>query len=649
MTALPSAASAAPSAASASGEPWQARWRGQATFTVLATSFGGGDSFLAAWSAWRSDPARPSTLHFIAIEPKPLDSRALAAIVRTATLAPLAAELVGAWPPPTANLHRLGFEGGAVQLWLAIGGSVETWLPQLVAEVDAFCLAGLESGAAQPRLFKAMARLAARGATVASPALAADLRRGLSSAGFEPISEANESRSGDTVRAVYAPRFVPRASARRANSPGRLQAEGPSAEVVVVGAGLAGCAVAAALAELGCHSAVVDRHRAIAEEASGNAAGLFHGVVHGADGAHARFYRAAALAARVEVAAAVAAGVAGSTAGLLRLEPGARDARAIAATIERLQLPASYVSACDIDAASALAGTALQSPGWFYPGGGWVAPRELCAWWLRQAGAHTRLRLGCQIASLRRSGACWQLLGADVSVQMTAGTVVLAHAGGELAVEGLPAWPVERSRGQLSSVDVAAGPGAVWPRLPVAGAGYVIPPIEGRVWFGASTQVGDSDASSRATDRARNLGRLRLLLRALSSEISAAASAGEPSDRVAFRYGAADRLPIIGAVADAAALFAGAGIDRVHRAPRLPGLYVVAALGSRGIAAAAVGGRVVAAAITGSPAPLEADLLDAIDPARFLTRAVRRGRPNHSPAQDRAQPPVGFAAGSAGG
>ena len=35
-------------------------------------------------------------------------------------------------------------------------------------------------------------------------------------------------------------------------------------------------------------------------------------------------------------------------------------------------------------------------------------------------------------------------------------------------------------------------------------------------------------------------------------------------------------------------------------------------------------GRVVASQVAGSPSPLEASLLDAIDPARFNARAVRR-------------------------
>jgi tRNA 5-methylaminomethyl-2-thiouridine biosynthesis bifunctional protein len=51
---------------------------------------------------------------------------------------------------------------------------------------------------------------------------------------------------------------------------------------------------------------------------------------------------------------------------------------------------------------------------------------------------------------------------------------------------------------------------------------------------------------------------------------------------------------------------------------------VFTALGSRGITWSALGAQVLASSITGAPQPLEASLLDAIDPARFVARAVRR-------------------------
>jgi len=108
---------------------------------------------------------------------------------------------------------------------------------------------------------------------------------------------------------------------------------------------------------------------------------------------------------------------------------------------------------------------------------------------------------------------------------------------------------------------------------------------------------------------------------------------GPLAGRVAWRSACPDRLPLIGAV-PAAAVGEALGVDRSTRpsprpeqprfAPRAPGLFVLSGLGSRGIAGSALGARVLAAAIAGAPMPLEADLLDAVDPARFASRAFRR-------------------------
>ncbi|HEY0856740.1 MAG TPA: tRNA (5-methylaminomethyl-2-thiouridine)(34)-methyltransferase MnmD, partial [Albitalea sp.] len=117
------------------------RWQGRDRFVVLETGFGLGNNFLATWDAWRRDPRACRQLHFISIEQHPLTREALRLLPREPELAPLADELAAAWPPLTPNLHRLGFDGGRVQLLLALG-DVERWLPELVARVDAFYLDG---------------------------------------------------------------------------------------------------------------------------------------------------------------------------------------------------------------------------------------------------------------------------------------------------------------------------------------------------------------------------------------------------------------------------------------------------------------------------------------------------------------------------
>ena len=209
--------------------------------------------------------------------------------------------------------------------------------------------------------------------------------------------------------------------------------------------------------------------------------------------------------------------------------------------------------------------------------------------------------------------------------------LVLANAGDALRLLGEPGWPVQRVRGQVSG----------WPhvrpttpgsppvcRLPVAGSGYLLPPFDGTVWFGATSQTGDTDPGVRESDHVTNLVQLwRLTGAPLDATIDMPRDM--PLDallgRTAWRWSANDRLPLVGAVPDVPSMNA-ATPDQVRLVPRQPGLYVFTALGSRGITWSALGARVLAATLAGAPVPLEASLLDAIAPARFVVRARRRSQ-----------------------
>lgn len=559
----------------------------------LQLGFGLGHAFLQAWQAWRDDPARGPRLDFIAVTPSLPDAPALRRAHHGTPLEPLAEALAASWPPRTRNLHRLALDGARVHLLLAPGDALAL-LPQLQARVDEFLID--EAPADARRLAKGLARLAASGARLAAqsalPALA--------SAGFELTD-------GHGLHAVYRPRFVPQ---RRAAPP----ATAPHA--LIVGAGLAGCAVAAALAEQGWRSTLVDAADAPARQGSGNPAGLFHGVVHAQDGSHARFNRAAALQAQRTVQQALDRGLAlGSTQGLLRLQTRGRSVEQMQALLRSLQLPADYVQALDARQASERCGLALQHPTWFYPGGGWVQPAALARALLQRAGKAAEFRAGRQVHALRAAAGGWQLLDQAGGVIAAADTVVLANAFDALRLLGRPAWPVRAVRGQIS---LCAAASMQLPRVPVAGAGYLLPEVQGLAVFGASAQAGDGDPAVREADHVFNLQRLaRLSPQPLPPPALL-------QGRVGWRCVADDRLPLVGAVPDAAALTAGP--ERLRELPRRAGLYLFSALGSRGIAWCELGAQVLAARITGAPVPLEASLVDALDPGRFVLRAARSAR-----------------------
>ncbi len=602
------------------------RWAGRERFVILETGFGLGNNFLAAWDAWREDPRRCTRLSFISIEKHPLTREELTRAHASSPLPELAVQLQAAWPLRTPNLHPLAFEEGRVQLLIGFG-DIALLLPELVASVDAFFLDGF-APARNPQMWDAHAlrrlgRLASPGATAATWSAARVVRDGLTAAGFAVEAAAGVGGKREITVAVHAPRHA------LTSPPGGWHAHAGAQEAIIVGGGLAGCAAAWALSLQGWRCRVLDRETEPACATSGNRAGLFHGSFHRDDGPHARAHRAAALLTQRVAGPWIESGsIDGQLAGCLRLESRLDRTGALAA-LEVQQLDPGYVGWLDPDAAGRLCGLALPSGAWHYPGGGWLAPRGYARELLARSGAV--FIGGVEVARIERHGDAWQALQTDGSVLAEAPVLVLANAldaarllgtaGGSLA--GLT-----DVRGQISSLAADALTLPV-PRVPVAGNGYVLPPLAGRLIFGATAQPSDGDPRLRELDHQENLAQLARLAGASAGDMNAW-GALPWQGRVGWRTVTTDRLPLIGAATDVKALLEStrkpARADQPRFVSRLrdarSGLYVFTGLGSRGIAWAALGAQVLASWVSGAPCPVEADLRDALDPARDALRAA---------------------------
>lgn len=614
------------------GEP--SRWAGRPRFTVLETGFGLGHNFLATWAAWRADAQRPRELVFVSIEKHPPRrddlARALAVHAGDAEIAPLAQALLAHWPPLTPDLHLIdlpdlpgaaapaGPAPGRVRLLLALGDIAQV-LPDLVLQADALYLDGFAPSRNpamwDARLLQRLTRLAAPGATVATWSVASTVRHALTEAGFQLRKAQGFSGKREMSVGGFAPRVHP------PPPPGRPGANLAAPQrVAVIGAGLAGAAVARALAAQGCAVQVIERRAAPAQETSGNAGGLFHGIVHAQDGPHARWLRAGVLHMQHVLAPLLATGrVSGAASGLLRSAHDSTPA-AMQALIDRLGLPPDYLQ---IDHATWPAGSALAGPAWFYPGAGWAAPAELVQAWLDAPGI--TLRCGLAVDRLQRQGTHWQLLGADGQPITEADAVVLANASDALRLldpRTTATWPTGRQRGQTTLLP-AATPGLPDLPVPIAAGGYALRLPDGRLLCGATSQPGDEDAAVRDSDHAANLAGLqRLTGWAAPFDPQRPGEATPLQGRTGWRFVTDDRLPLLGPAPVAEPT--GHKLEQPRQVPREPGLWLFSALGSRGLSQAALGGEVLAAWITGAPIPAPATLLDAVDPARFFARARRR-------------------------
>ena len=176
--------------------------------------------------------------------------------------------------------------------------------------------------------------------------------------------------------------------------------------------------------------------------------------------------------------------------------------------------------------------------------------------------------------------------------------------------------PVVSARGQVSHLP--ASPGTA-PKVVVCRGGYVSPEVDGVRCAGATFAVDDDDTALRAAEHADNLDKLDAMLPGFAREFSAATLSG----RVGFRPASPDRLPMIGAVADA-------GVPphkpELAAVARQPGLYVLSGYGARGLVWSALAAELLASQLEHDPLPLTRDLCEAVDPARFVLRPPATGR-----------------------
>ncbi|MBN3792672.1 bifunctional tRNA (5-methylaminomethyl-2-thiouridine)(34)-methyltransferase MnmD/FAD-dependent 5-carboxymethylaminomethyl-2-thiouridine(34) oxidoreductase MnmC, partial [Burkholderia sp. Ac-20353] len=395
------------------------RWQRRRTFTIVETGFGAGCNFLATWAAWRDDPARCERLHFVSVDKHPFTRddlrRAASHIVAHTTnsqnLGALFDELVNAWPMLVPGLHRLEFDEGRVVLTLAFGDALEL-LPKLVVRADAFYFDGFAPSKNADMwsvdVFRALARVADDGATFATYSSSGTVKHALDDAGF-----AYRKVDGFAGKhAMLVGEFAPRWRMRRHEPPRALPVE--SRRAIVIGAGIAGCAVVERLAARGWDVTLIERRERIATEASGNPAGVFHPLMTRDDNVASRLTRSGFMHALARWRALERAGHAfgRSTRGMIHLAESAADFERIRAAFDALGVPPDYATLLDADAARAHLKLPVAHGGLLFPHGGAVRPAELSAAQCAAAGARVQILTGTDVARLERHGATWRALDA---------------------------------------------------------------------------------------------------------------------------------------------------------------------------------------------------------------------------------------------
>lgn len=613
-------------------------WADQPQWRILETGFGFGLNFLTTWQAWRADPQRPRLLHFVSIEAYPVSAddllRAASACpepaepTEPAELTELAQALAAQWHGLLPGFHRLSFDAGRVLLTLCIG-DVQAMLRAQSFEADSIFLDGFSPDRNpamwSPATLRDVSRFARQGTGIATWTIARAVRDALTQRGFQLHKARGLPPKRDRLEGRFDPAWTIK---RRLPAAPHIDAPGRCA---VIGAGLAGAAVAASLARRGWQVTVLDAADQPAAGASGAPAGLLAPHVSPDDALLSRLTRAGVRATWQQLEALLGSGRSegldhGPGAGLddesgqgheCRLEENDRSHRdhgwRADGVLERrspidLRLPASWSADGPNESWFATPGQ-LQAAG--LPGdtnalwharAGWVRPARLVNAWLTQPGI--ALQGNSRVATLERQDGVWTLRDAQGQTLAQAERVVIA-AGFESA-RWTPALPLQPVRGQLSWGRTGDVPNL--PAVPVNGDGHLIPHVpdaDGALWLTGATFDRDSaDATPNAADIDANRERLARLHPTAAETLAPAFAQGRVNSWAGVRCASADRRPLVGPLDP-------------HDATAWPDVWLCSAMGSRGLSFAALCAELLAARWHGEPLPLPGKLAHALDTLRL--------------------------------
>lgn len=595
------------------------------------TGFGTGLNFLCAWQLFEQHAVAGARLHFVSVEKFPLSPADLQrALALWPELKPFSDQLLKHYVAIHQGFQRIVLDHGRVTLTLLIGDALEQ-LPQLDGQIDAWFLDGF-APAKNPEmwtaeLFAELARLAAPGSTISTFTSTGWVRRLLNAAGFKMKRTPGIGHKWEILRGEFLgwPEGVapPAAAKPWFARPTPLTGD---RRALVIGAGLAGCATAASLAARGWQVSLLERHGAVAQEASGNPQGVLY-LKLSAHGTALSQLIVSGFGYTRRLLETLQRGTDWDDCGVLQLafneKERERQAQLAAA------FPEDLLQWLDQPEAQARAGIGLAHGGLYYPEGGWVHPPALCQAQSTQPGV--TLLPHQEAVELRKIDGQWQAFDNERLIA-TAPVVVLAGAADIKRFPQSADLPLKRIRGQITRLAQTTHSQAL--TTVVCAEGYVAPARLGEHTLGASFDFNSDDLTPTTAEHLGNLAMLEeistdLVARLHVSELDAESLQG----RAAFRCTSPDYLPIVGPLADREAF------SEAYRAlskdarqvpditcPWLDGLYVNSGHGSRGLITAPLSGELLAAWLDNEPLPLPRGVAEACHPNRFALRWLIRGK-----------------------
>lgn len=614
-------------------ERWQAlAYNSLDIFVIAETGFGAGLNFLLTWFLWKKYSPPESKLHYISCEKYPLTEKDLTQCLSLwPELHPEAQLLLSNYPVLTPGFHFLSFEKARVNLTLMLGDVSSCFqelllcgsplLEQQLREsyVDAWFLDGF-SPAKNPdmwsdSLFSTMNLLSKPKTTVATFTAAGIVKQGLRAAGFKVHKQKGhgikkEMVVGEFESAIAQP--VKRTTPWSLSTPKKIK----SKHALVLGAGLAGCYTAHALARRGWCITLLDASDKLAAGASGISQALLYPKVTSYQSPLNTFMLSAYLFAYRTYKKMLTQWPVGELLGILQLAYNEKEAISQKHLTEWLACYPALGRLVTPEEASLYAGIEMASSGLYIHQSGWLDCPRLCQYLVEAAQAEWIPNT--LIDSLNYKDGQWHVN------EYSAEILVIANGDKATMFEQTKHIPLKKIRGQMTWINSQDVSGDM--KIPLCADIHILPTRNGQHLFGATYQTGNSDLNCYDHDDELNLSKLTTLSKTMDWSKKAV---GHWSG---IRAATPDYLPLVGPIAKAEAFrhcYQGLKSNAKRWIPSVaefyPGLYLCAGFGSRGLTTIPLSAEWLGSLISKEPSIIPRKMIESLSPSRFLRKELIRG------------------------
>ena len=592
-------------------------------FVIGELGFGTGLNFSLACNYWKRGCYPGARLHYLAIEPYPLEAHHIDSFLSNFRELDLEKrELVAVYPKPHTGFHRVWLAHNKITLTLIVG-SVNECLAELEAQVDTWFLNGfpLEK---DPEIWsqnvcQELARLSRPKADLISINDDEKIQSRLTEQGFSLSKRDGFSAkrgilkgkfTGINERQYLAPWFRPPRPV-------------PSLGVIgIIGAGIAGCALAGALARRGKTALLFDQQGDVAERASGIDVGLIAPQLGLNASDMNRFYDRAY---RMTLQSVEDSNIDWVNSGVLQLFNKNEALRRVQFMKDRASLWHGSAHTVSPSEGSSKIGLEIFSHGIWFPDAGTLSPKNYAKFLSQEA----ECIFGESITEFVRSENGWDLYGSLGQIIATVDTLIVASAQNSKFFEPISFLPLSSLLGQISLVP--SNKNSLDVKASILGAGYFTPSSCGFHVVGSTYSSAGFDEHQwpQPVTLARHQENYKMLGPELASMFSNCRY-DKWAGYSAIRSTTPDRLPVVGAVPKAQNFKK--DFERLRHGPQgrfpvavdyEPNLFILAGLGSKGIMTSAISAELLASQMLGEPWPIERTLMTAISPARFLAREIQ--------------------------